>query len=104
MRRNNHTLDLTQAINIEALYALLPTAPRLPWKAVAGLCESAVAPVYRTLQRTLSEDVEQLAAMLAELELQNEANEVCPLVLRRRRIVDRLNCRTSSQYLNLVRT
>lgn len=83
MKGHNHTLAFPQSINVEALYALLPTAPRLPWRAVAGLCESAVAPVYKALHRTLSEDVEQLAALLADLELQS-ANEVGIVVLRGR--------------------
>lgn len=67
---------LTQSINVEALYALLPAAPQLPWRSVAGLCGSTVGPVYRSLQRTLLDDVEQVAALLVDLELQNEADEV----------------------------
>lgn len=74
MRWND--LPVTQAINVEALYALLPAAPQLHWRSVAGLCGSTVAPVYRSLQRRLLDDVEQVATMLVDLGLQNAADEV----------------------------
>lgn len=67
---------VTQSLNVEALYALLPAAPQLHWRSVAGLCGSTVAPVYRSLQRRLLDDVEQVATMLVDLGLQNEADEV----------------------------
>ncbi|EIM92362.1 uncharacterized protein STEHIDRAFT_143747 [Stereum hirsutum FP-91666 SS1] len=63
------------SLNVEALYALLPAAPQLHWRSVAGLCGSTVAPVYRSLQRRLLDDVEQVATMLVDLGLQNEADE-----------------------------
>lgn len=74
MRWNDRLV--TQSLNVEALYALLPAAPQLHWRSVAGLCGSTVAPVYRSLQRRLLDDVEQVATMLVDLGLQNEADEV----------------------------
>jgi len=59
----------TISINVQALYALLPAAPQMPWREMAGFCGSAVGPMYRTLQSQLSEDVENVAALFAELEM-----------------------------------
>ena len=64
---------LLQSVDVEALRGLLRARPRIPWRRIAGLCGDAVVPVYRALQSTLGEDVEHLAALFAEMEMEMEA-------------------------------
>ncbi|KAI0068016.1 hypothetical protein BV25DRAFT_1769166, partial [Artomyces pyxidatus] len=52
------------SLNVEALYALLPAAPRVPWRHVAGFCGRTLGPVYKALH----EDLENAAPYFAQLE------------------------------------
>ena len=64
-----------QSLNVEAMRALLPEPPRvpqLPWRIVAGACESALGAVHRTVR----DEFERNARFHAELEF---GLEVCDL-------------------------
>lgn len=47
---------------------MLPRLPAVSWNNVADVCTRAATPVYRTVRKTLSEDVDQLAQLVADLE------------------------------------
>ncbi|KAA1471398.1 hypothetical protein DENSPDRAFT_744430, partial [Dentipellis sp. KUC8613] len=65
--------DTTISLNVEVLYSMLPAVPHVsvhvPWRRMAGLCGGTLEPVYRAVQNTLGEDVENIAQLLAALDV-----------------------------------
>src|ERR1700722_14063661 len=71
----NLTGRTSQLIDVDALRTLVVPLPEVAWRRVASLCGSAIAPMYKTVQNILIEDVEHLARLMYELESLREGQD-----------------------------
>lgn len=69
-------LICAQSIDINALSSFLLPSPDLPWRRVASVCGTTVSNAYKSIQDTLTEDVEHFARLLCELEPLEEGTDL----------------------------
>ena len=75
LRRN-----IPQSLNVEELYQLVRPLPHFAWSSVSDICSRTVTPVYHSITSTLCDDVEQLAQLFVDLEVEHAREayyEVC---------------------------
>ncbi|KAJ3524785.1 hypothetical protein NM688_g8503 [Phlebia brevispora] len=55
-------------LNVNDLFAYVPSVPGISWERVADVCVKTVKPVYHAVQRTLQDDLDDFAQFMVELE------------------------------------
>lgn len=58
----------TLTLNVDDVRQLVPTLPTVPWSCVADTCSRAATPFYHVVKKTLVDDVNDLAQLLADME------------------------------------
>ncbi|KAF7794360.1 hypothetical protein EIP86_005494 [Pleurotus ostreatoroseus] len=61
---DEHVLTL----NVNDLFAYVPSVPGISWERVADACVKTVTPVYQAVQNTIRHDLEDLAQFMVEIE------------------------------------